>query len=85
MAGSASLAVDAAGNAVAVYSAALTGRSAPPPVAVAQRRTPGAAFGAPELLGAKFAGAFAFSAGARVTAVSGGGGGRTLVSHRTLS
>jgi hypothetical protein len=80
-AGGASLAVDPAGNAYLVYSAAVaTGRAPGGPAATSHVRPPGGAFGSPVALPADFSGAFVFSAGAKVTAVSGGSGGRTLLS-----
>ncbi|MEA2157187.1 MAG: hypothetical protein QOE11_3327 [Solirubrobacteraceae bacterium] len=83
-AGFASLAVDAAGSAYVVYSAAAP--SASGPVALSHVRPPGGAFGAPIALAPGFSGLTVLAAGARVTAVSGagsGGAGRTLVSDWT--
>jgi hypothetical protein len=78
---SASLAVESSGSTTIVYSAAVIGPGGPAePAAVSQTRPPAAAFGAAAPLPADFAGAFVFAAGARVTAVSGGSGGRTLIS-----
>ncbi len=82
-AGSAALAIDASGTATIVYSAAPARApySNGGPVAVSHRRAPGAAsFAGPEALPAEFTGALVFAAGARVTAASGGSGGRTLIS-----
>jgi hypothetical protein len=79
-AGSVSLAVDTAGSTTAVYSAALPPPLTTPPIGVAQVMAPGAGFGAPQALGLNFSGASVFAAGARVTAVSGGSDGRTLIS-----
>jgi hypothetical protein len=80
-AGSASPAVDPAGNAYLVYSAAAaTGRAPGGLAAISHVRPPGGAFGPPVALPAGFSGAFVFSAGAKVTAVSGG---RMLVSDWT--
>jgi hypothetical protein len=79
-AGSASLAVDAAGNAFVAYSAAPAAGDATPPATLTQRRPPGATFGPAEILGPDFTGATLVAAGSRITAASGGSGGRTLVS-----
>gem|GEM_PF-2611086 len=79
----ASLALDANGTATLAYSASLlgAGTAAGPIVAVAQRRPAGGTFAPAELLPPDFAGAFVFTAGARVTAVSAGRtGGRTALS-----
>jgi hypothetical protein len=79
-AGSASLAIDSAGNAMVAYSSAPAVGHATQPVLLTQRRSPGAPFETPEPLGPDFTGASVFGAGSRITAVSGGSGGRTLVS-----
>jgi hypothetical protein len=78
---SASLAVESSGRTTIVYSASLIGPGGPAaPEAVSQTRPPGSPFGAVAALPVDFGGAFVFAAGARVTAVSGGSGGRTLIS-----
>ena len=80
-AGSPSLAVESSGDMTVVYSASVIepgGSSGP--AAISLRRTSGSPFGTPETLPTDFSGAFVFAAGARVTAVSGGSGGRTLIS-----
>jgi hypothetical protein len=81
-AGSASLAVDAAGSAYLAYSAALA-IDPPPggPMGVSHVRPAGGAFGPAVALPANFSGVRLLSAGPRVTAVSAGG--RTLVSDWT--
>jgi hypothetical protein len=82
-AGGASLAVDAAGTATVVYSAARLGAgyTTGPILPLVHRRAPGGAFGAPQQLPTGFPGAFVFAAGMRVTAVSAGfGGDRTAIS-----
>jgi hypothetical protein len=79
-AGSVSLAISAAGTGIAAYSVALPRQFATPPLAVVHVMAPGAGFGAPQPLAADFSGAFVFAAGARLTAASGGSGGRTLIS-----
>jgi len=81
-AGSVSLADNAAGTTIAVYSVGPP-RNTTPPVAAAQVMAPGAGFGPAQVIGAEFSGAFAFSAGVRLTVASGGSGGsggRTLIS-----
>jgi hypothetical protein len=78
-----SLAVDAAGSAYLVYSAFGSDLSTPgaSPLGLSHVRPAGGAFGPPLALPAGFGGASVFSAGAKVTAVSGGGeAGRWLVS-----
>jgi hypothetical protein len=83
-AGGASLAVDGAGDAYLVYgAAAATGATPAGPAGVSHVRPPGGAFGPPVALPADFGGAFVFAAGAKVTAVSGGSGGRMLLSDWT--
>jgi hypothetical protein len=83
-AGSSSLAVDAAGSAYLVHSAAAgTASSAGGPVGISHVRPAGGAFGPPIALPADFTGASVVSAGPKVTAVSGGSGGRTLLSDWT--
>jgi hypothetical protein len=80
-AGSASLAVDPAGVAYLVYSAAAgTGATPGGAAGISHVRPPGGAFGSPVALPAEFTGAFVFTAGAKVTAVSGGSDGRTFIS-----
>ena len=80
-AASAALAVDAGGTATIVYSAATARAPYSSPVAVSHRRVPGApSFTGPEPLPAEFTGALVIAAGTRVTAASGGSGGRTLIS-----
>ncbi|HVF77367.1 MAG TPA: hypothetical protein VNA28_03640 [Solirubrobacteraceae bacterium] len=82
-AGSASLAIDDDGTAVAGYTASLTGGYRPPPAAFTRSMTSGrATFATPESLGEDFSGAFVFSAGSLVTAASAGSGGRTLIRDR---
>jgi hypothetical protein len=82
----ASLAVDGTGGAYLLYSAAAaTGSTPGGPAAISLVRTPGGAFGPPVALPAHFGGAFVFAAGAKVTAVSGSSGGRTLLSDWTSS
>lgn len=78
-AGSVSLGLDAAGTAIAVYSAALPGQPTTTS-GVVQVMAPGAGFAPPQVVGADFSAAFAFGAGARLTVASGGSGGRTLIS-----
>jgi hypothetical protein len=83
-AGGASLAVDPVGVAYLVYSAAAgTGTTPDGAAGISHVRPPGGAFGPPVALPAGFTGAFVFTAGAKVTAVSGGSGGRTLISDWT--
>jgi hypothetical protein len=80
-AGSASLAVASSGDTTIVYSASGLGPGGPAvPEALSRSRPPASPFGAAQPLPADFSGAFVFAAGARVTAVSGGSGGRTLIS-----
>lgn len=81
-----SLAVDAAGRAYLVYSAFGGDLSIPgaSPFGLSRVRPPGGAFGPPLALPAGFGGATVFSAGAKVTAVSGANrAGRRLVSDWT--
>lgn len=82
-AGSASLTIDAGGALTVAFSAALTGDDGPVGVVRRGMLRAGAAapdLGAPEQLPADFSGAVVLAAGARVTVVSGGSGGRTLLS-----
>lgn len=82
----ASLAIDAAGSAYLVYSAFGGDLTTPGvgPVGLSHVRPAGGAFGPPLALPAGFGGPWVFSAGAKVTAVSGGGSaGRWLVSDWT--
>ena len=81
-AGSASLAVDATGSAILVYTASLLDPGLPGGgiLAVSHRRPPGGVFGPPQSLPAQFSGAFVFAAGALVSAASGGSEGRTGLS-----
>ena len=77
--GSPSLAVDVGGVAHLAYSAVVA--NVPDgPVGVSHVRTPAGSFGPAVVMPADFTGAFIFAAGRRITAVSGGSGGRTLVS-----
>jgi hypothetical protein len=77
-------AVDPAGVAYLVYSAAAgTGTTPDGAAGISHVRLPGGAFGPPVALPSGFTGAFVFTAGAKVTAVSGGSGGRTLISDWT--
>ncbi|MDX6721483.1 MAG: hypothetical protein QOJ63_3737 [Solirubrobacteraceae bacterium] len=81
-----SLAVDATGSAYLVYSAFGGDLSTPgaSPLGLSHVRPAGGAFGPPLALPDGFGGATVFSAGAKVTAVSGGGSaGRWLVSDWT--
>ncbi|HUR87281.1 MAG TPA: hypothetical protein VMY78_18280 [Solirubrobacteraceae bacterium] len=75
--GSPSLAVDAAGVAYLAYSA--VAGNAGNPEGVSHVRPPAGSFGPPVALPANFTGVFVFSAGRKISAVSGGSGGRTLV------
>ncbi len=78
-AGGPSLAVDAAGVAHLAYSA-VAGNVPGNPEGVSHVRAPGASFGPPVALPANFTGVFVFAAGRKISAASGGSGGRTLVS-----